>query len=739
MKIVFKYLKGFTVSLLIAIVLLFVQAFSELNLPNYMSDIVNVGLQQNGIEHSAPDAISQDGMKFVKTFLNEQEQTLLDENYQLIDLNDDYKKKYPDAKDDIYILDTSLKSSEKKELDRVFGVSSWTFINVAKELSKDSPSKNDEKSGINNINTSDLYKNQAMFEMVPKKVMTKAHEDANKLDDTMLKQSGIVFSKAFYTELGIDLDQNQTSYIFKVGILMLGVALIGGVATIIVNLFSSRIATGVARKMRSDLFEKIESFSNVEYDKISTSSLITRATNDVMQIQTLLTMGIRIVCYSPILAIGGIVMALEKAPSASWTIALAVIITLGLMFIVVAIAMPKFKIVQKLVDRVNLISREQLSGLTVVRAFYTEKYEEERFDKANIDLSKTNLFVNRLMSIMQPMMTFIMNGLSVLIIWVGAHEIAASNMQVGDMMAFMQYAIQVLMSFVMISIMFIMIPRAAVSAERIKEVLDLDIVITDPKQSKQFDESKKGIVEFKDVSFRYGDAQEDAITNINFVAKPNKVTAIIGSTGSGKTTIANLLMRFFDVTSGSILVDGVDVREVSQEALHSKIGYVPQKGVLLSGTIESNLKYGNKEASDEEMKRVAKIAQASDFINAKSDKFESEISQGGKNVSGGQKQRLSIARALAINPEILFFDDSFSALDFKTDATLRQSINDNVKDVTMIIVAQRISTIMNADNILVIDKGRIVGQGTHKELLKNCSEYFEIASSQLSKEELSYE
>ena len=734
MKIIVKYLKSFAIGFALAIALLFVQAICDLNLPNYMSNIVNVGIQQNGIEHASPNAISQDGMKFVKTFVSDEDREKLAHNYILKD-ND--KELYPNSTDKLYVLIDGVNSETRSELDLVFGHASWTFIKTMEKTNDNSAET--MENNIAELDISKLYEMQPMFEMIPSETINEASKAANSVDQMILEQSGMIMAKAFSLELGVDLNKMQTNYIIKIGTLMLGIALISGGATIVVNLLSSRIATGVARNMRSDLFKKIEQFSNVEYDKVSTASLITRCTNDVMQVQALLMMGIRLICYAPIMAIGGVFMAYRTAPSMSWVIALAVVVALVVVVITVAIAMPKFKIIQKLVDRVNLISREGLSGLMVVRAFSTEKYEEKRFNEANMDLAKTNLFVNRVMVLMMPIMMFIMNGLTVLVVWVGAHQIAESNMQIGDMMAFIQYAMHVLMSFLMMSMMFIMVPRAAVSAERIHEILKIDIEIEDPENPQEFMANQKGLVEFRNVRFRYHDAQEDALENINFVAKPNEITAIIGSTGSGKTTIANLLMRFFDVTSGSIMVNGVDIREVEQEALHKKIGYVPQKGLMLSGSIASNIKYGNPHLNDEEMVRIADVAQATEFIETKTEKYNDEIAQGGKNVSGGQKQRLAIARALAIKPEILLFDDSFSALDYKTDLALRKSINENIKDLTFIVVAQRISTIKHADNILVVDKGRIVGQGKHEELLKTCQEYFEIAKTQLSKEELGYE
>ncbi|MDL2212220.1 ABC transporter ATP-binding protein/permease [Erysipelotrichaceae bacterium OttesenSCG-928-M19] len=736
MKIVFKCLKTFIIGLLMAILLLFVQAFCDLNLPNYMSNIVNVGIQQNGIENASPQAISKDGMELIKTFVSEEDREKLDANYNLVTKNeaDSYQDTYPKADSDFYLLQDNVDEKTRAELDQIFGVSAWTFINTMQEMAKES--NQEVTSDIDNIELSDIYASLPMLKQIPTEEITKQYNLASQLDESMQNQTGMVLSKAFYEELGVDLSQMQSNYIFKIGFLMLGIALIGGLATVGVNFFSSRIATGVARNLRRDTFNKIEQFSNAEYDKISTSSLITRSTNDVNQIQVLLTMGIRMICYAPIMAAGGIFMATRKAASMSWVIALAVIVVFCLIMVIVIIAMPRFKVIQKLVDKLNLVSREQLSGLMVVRAFKTQKYEEERFDDVNAELTRVNLFVNRIMVLMQPTMMFVMNGLTVLVVWVGAHQIAESNMQVGDMMAFIQYAMQVVMSFVMVSVMFILVPRAAVSADRIKEVLEMEIAIKDPVIPQQFDDKQKGIVEFDNVSFCYDDAQEKAIDNISFKALPNQTTAIIGSTGAGKTTIANLLMRFNDVSKGSIKVAGVDIREVSQHDLRAKIGYVPQKGMLISGTIESNLKYGKKDLDDTAMIEAAKIAQADSFIVDKEEGYQSEIAQGGKNVSGGQKQRLSIARALSIKPDILFFDDSFSALDFKTDSALRKAISDKVKDTTIIIVAQRVSTIMKADQIIVLDKGKIVGQGKHHELLEKCSEYYEIASSQLSKEEL---
>ncbi|MFC5602500.1 ABC transporter ATP-binding protein [Sporosarcina koreensis] len=734
-----KHLKPFATGILLAVLLLFVQAISDLNLPNYMSNIVNVGIQQGGIEHASPDAISQDGMKLITSFMTEQERQIIESAYLLVSPSEEnskgkpYSKLYPEAKQQLYVK-RELSKTETENVDTAFGTASSTFINVLRELSPPSD-ENAKEDASTSIHMKEIYGMQAVLESLPEAAIQSAHAEAVK-NDVMQKQSGIMLSKGFYDELGVDLGAKQTGYIMKIGFYMLVIALVGGVATVLVGLLSSRIATGVARNLRKQVFTKVESFSKKELDTFSTASLITRCTNDIQQVQQLIMMGVRMICYAPILGIGGIIMAVNKSAHMSWIIALAVVVLIGLILIVMAIAVPKFKMIQKLIDKLNLISRENLSGLMVVRSFGTQEYEKERFDVANSDLTKTNLFVNRVMVFMMPMMMLIMNGVTILIVWVGAHQIAVSSMQVGDMMAFMQYVMQILMSFMMLSMMFIMIPRAAVSAGRIAEVLETEVSIADPEEPNSFNEKSKGLLEFKNVSFRYEGANEDALHDVSFTAKPGQTTAIIGPTGSGKTTIASLTLRFYDVSEGEILVDGVDIRDVKQAELRSKIGYVPQKGILLSGTIESNLKYGRKEASDEEMKEVAKVAQALDFIEERPEQFESTISQGGANVSGGQKQRLTIARALMKKPEILIFDDSFSALDFKTDSVLRKALKEHTSNATVILVAQRVSTIMNAEQILVLDKGRIVGRGTHRELLETCPEYYEIASSQLSKEEL---
>ena len=738
-----KYLNPFLISLALAILLLFGQATTDLNLPNYMSDIVNVGIQQNGIEHAALDAISPAGFKLMTTFMLENEKKLVSENYNLVSSNDlnpagkAYLTLYSKAGTQLYIK-KAVDSSTNANLDSAFGASTWTLINVMKDLAANPSAVSSAGStmDLKNVDITKLYLMQPMLDSLPKAVITAAHEKALTSDSSILKQSGILLAKLFYTEIGADAGAMQNAYIVRIGLLMLLIAFLGGMASILVSLLSSRIAAGVARNLRRDIFNKIQDFSNNEFDQFSTASLITRCTNDISQIQQLLMMGIRIICYAPIMGIGGVLMAINKSSSMSWIIAVAVTALVGMIMVITSIALPKFKIIQKLVDKLNLVSRENLSGMMVIRAFGTQTYEQNRFETANQDLTATNLFVNRIMVFMMPAMMLIMNATTLTIVWVGAHQIASSSMQVGDMMAFMQYAMQIIMSFLMISMMFIFVPRAAVSADRIAEVLQTENSVLDTQEPKEFDAEKKGLVEFKGVHFRYHNAEEDALENITFTAKPGETTAIIGSTGSGKSTIANLILRFYDVTEGQICVDGVDLRDVRQKELRAKIGYVPQEGVLFSGTIASNIKYAKKEASAEEIESAAKIAQALDFITEKPEGFNSAIAQGGSNVSGGQKQRLSIARALVKEPEIFIFDDSFSALDFRTDAALRKALKQYIGTSTILVIAQRVSTIMNAEQIIVLDDGKIVGSGSHQELLKTCPQYLEIASSQLSKEEL---
>lgn len=738
-----RYLKPFKVGLVVAIILLFGQAMGDLYLPNFMSDIVNVGIQQNGIEHPAPEAISIDGFNMITRFMNEDEKKLMKDNYTLTSTTEknskgkEYITVYPSAGSEIYVKN-NLNKEVSDKIDNAFSIATWTSINIMKDMSTKTNdiNKSPESINVSDINLNELYLMQSTFEKIPQTTIIKSREMALENNPSKLEQGGLIFAKAYYSELGKDITSMQTAYIIRIGLLMILIAFLGGIATILVSLLSSRIATGIARNLRKDVFNKIENFSNNEFDKFSTASLITRCTNDVTQIQQLITMGIRFMCYAPIMGIGGVIMAVNKSVSMSWIIALAVIVTIGMIMTIMSIALPKFKAIQKLVDKLNLVSRENLSGLMVIRAFGTQKHEEERFINANKDLTNTNLFVNRIMVFMMPMMNFIMNGLTLLIIWIGAHQIAKSAMQVGDMMAFMQYAMQVLMAFMMMSMMFIMVPRAAVSAVRISEVLDTELTILDPVNPKKFKINKKGTIEFKDVCFRYQNAEQNAVCEVSFIAEPGKTTAIIGSTGAGKSTIANLILRFYDVCKGQIVIDGVDIKEVSQKDLRAIIGYVPQKATLLSGTIDFNIKYGKKDITEQDVKSAINIAQANDFVQQKSEGLNSLISQGATNLSGGQKQRLSIARALAKKPEILIFDDSFSALDFKTDAALRRALKENNEGTTILVVAQRVSTIRNAEQIIVLDNGKVVGIGTHDELLRNCTAYYEIASSQLSKEEL---
>ncbi len=745
MKKLAKYLKPYAGVLLAAVVLLFIQATCDLRLPNYMSDIVNIGIQQNGIEHASPDAISEEGMTFLQTFMSEDEKQLLEENYTLVsgtDKNESgtlYSDLYPNLGEGNVWIRQGTDDETLDEMDVTFGTAAWTFINTMQSLSDSTgqgSSMSSEDTDVSEMDFEKLYAMQPMLNQLPDSVLQDAREKSLANDVSMRLQTGAALAGSFYTELGLNLGDIQFQYISFVGLEMLLIALLGGIATILVSLISARISAGVARDLRRDVFRKVESFSNTEFDHYSTASLITRSTNDVTQIQMLLMMGIRMICYAPIMGIGGTMMALEKSTSMSWIIALTCIILIGLVAVIYSIAKPKFKSIQKLIDKLNLVARENLSGLMVIRAFGTRDFEVNRFDNVNRDLTKTHRFVNRVMTFMMPAMMLIMNCTSVVIVWVASHQIADSQMQVGDMMAFMQYAMQIIMSFLMISMMFIMVPRAAVSGDRIAEVLSTEPVIQDKESCSHLPKENAGTVEFRDVSFRYQGADEDALEHISFISKPGQTTAFIGATGSGKSTLVNLVPRFYDVTGGSVLVGGVDVRDLPQKELREAIGFVPQKGVLLSGTIDSNLRYGRQDAPKEEIQEAAEVAQAMEFISEKPDGFDTEISQGGTNVSGGQKQRLSIARALAKKAPIYIFDDSFSALDFKTDAALRRALKGYTQNSTVLLVAQRVSTIMHADQILVLDEGRVVGKGTHKELLKTCPAYYEIASSQLSKEEL---
>lgn len=747
---IIKHLKPFAASIVVVIGLLFVQAVCDLSLPDYMSNIVNVGIQQGGVENAVPKVIRKSEFDKLKLFMSENDKRKVEDNYVLLDKKnlskselENYLKDYPQLdKELIYKLNTKDKNVIS-ELNNIFGKPMLIVQGI-------------EKGGISGLTSGisgtaqggkmpgNLPANTDPFVIISKMpqeqingIKEKADEKFKNMPGTMITQSAVTFLHKEYKSIGINTDKLQSNYILIAGAKMLLLALVSMVATVIVGLLAARVAAGLGKNLRQKVFRKVTSFSSSEFNKFSTASLITRSTNDIQQVQTLMVMLLRIVFYAPILGIGGVIKVLNTDLSMGWIIAVAVMAILTLVIVLFSIAIPKFKSVQKLVDKINLITRESLIGMLVIRAFNNQRYEENKFEKANQDLTRTNLFINRLMTLMMPMMMFIMNGITVLIIWVGAHQVDAGNMQVGNMMAFMQYTMQIIMAFLMISMVSIMLPRASVSAQRIAEVLDTEVTIIDLEETKKLSLDKKGYVEFKDVSFRYPGAEEDVLSNISFTAKPGETTAFIGSTGSGKSTLINLIPRFFDVTSGEILIDGTDIREVAQRELREKIGYVPQKGVLFTGTIESNIKYGRREATEEEVIKAAEIAQAMEFIGSKPERFNTEISQGGTNVSGGQKQRLSIARALIKKPEIFIFDDSFSALDFKTDAVLRKALKNEISESTVLIVAQRISTIMNADKIIVLDEGKIVGTGTHKDLMENCEIYKQIALSQLSKEELS--
>lgn len=736
---VLKYLKPFTLSLILVIGLLIVQATCDLSLPDYTSNIVNVGIQQNGIKNAVPTVIRETELKKLMIFMDDNQKDEVSKNYKLIDKanlsKEEYDKevkKYPLLKSEpLYKLNTT----DKKEIEGLNTIMSKALVKVSgiEAASQQGKIPNLPKG----VDVFTVIENlpQAQIDEMTKEIDNKISD----LDENMLTQSSIYAVKNEYEAIGINIEKLQNNYIFKSGAAMLGVALISLVATVTVGFLGARIAAGVGRSLRKDVFRKVVSFSNIEFDKFSTASLITRSTNDIQQIQNITVMLVRMVFYAPILGIGGVLKVLDTDTSMAWIIGVAVIAILLVVIVLFSLAIPRFNKVQKLVDKLNLVTRESLVGMLVIRAFSNQKIEEKRFDETNKLLRKTNTFVNRIMSVMMPTMMLIMNMITILIVWVGAHNIDTGVMQVGDMMAFIQYSMQIIMSFLMLSMLSVILPRASVSAIRINEILATDVTIKDLKETKSFDNSKYGEVEFKNVSFRYPDAEDDVISNISFVAKPGQTTAFIGSTGSGKSTLINLIPRFFDVTDGEVLVNGVDIRNINQHELREEIGYVPQKAVLFSGTIDSNIRYGAKDATKEEIREAAQIAQAMEFIESKQDKFKTEISQGGTNVSGGQKQRLSIARALAKKPQIFIFDDSFSALDLKTDAKLRKELKSKTKDATVLIVAQRISTILQADQIIVLDEGKIVGIGTHNELMKNCEVYKQIALSQLSKEELDNE
>lgn len=728
----FKFMKPYAATILMIVVFLVLQAYCDLSLPGYTSDIVNVGIQQGGIDTAIPEQISVEDMDRLFLFVSEQDQkTVLDA----------YERDTDTYESEAYVLKDGILKNEKRT-DKIGAILSKPMMLVTVFSSDSEETKEMTDAMFASLPKEMLSEDITVFDvlgMMPEEqraqMVTQIGEKVDEMPETMLEQAATIYLKEAYKNLGMDTDKIQTGYMLRTGGKMLALAAVGMIVSMIVGFLASKVGASTGRDLRGKVFRKVVEFSNGEFDKFSTASLITRSTNDIQQIQMLTVMILRMVLYAPIMGIGGVFKVFHTNVSMSWIIGLAVVLIAMVVMVLFVVAMPKFKILQNLVDRLNLVTREILTGLPVIRAFSTEKHEEERFDQANKDLTKTNLFVNRAMTFMMPTMMLIMNAISILIVWVGANGINDGQMQVGDMMAFIQYTMQIIMAFLMICMISIMLPRAAVSATRVDEVLTSTTLINDPKQPKHLKEGK-GMVEFDHVSFRYPGAEEDVLHDISFIAKPGETTAIIGSTGSGKSTMVNLIPRFYDVTEGKITIDGEDIRNVTQHELRDQLGYVPQKGVLFSGTIASNILYGNPDGSEETMMEAAKVAQAAEFIEEKPKCYDSRISQGGGNVSGGQKQRLSIARAIAKDPKIFIFDDSFSALDYKTDVTLRKALKEHTVNSTVIIVAQRISTILHAEQIIVLDEGKVAGIGTHKELLKNCDVYYQIAASQLSEKEL---
>jgi len=740
-----KFLKPYVLLIIISIALLFVLANADLALPDYLSRIVNIGIQQSGVESAVPKAIRQSEMDKLFIFMSSEDKALVLEDYVLAEPSspdaDPYLEQYPVLADEpIYVL-KELDSAEIDMLNSIMG-KALVVVSGIEQMIADPSGAPALGEGFD-FDPSQIPPGMDVFDLLerlPAEQLVQLSSAINEmfatLGDNMIHQMAISAVKTEYDALGMDTGKLQTDYIIRTGGTMLLISLLGGACTITVGFLASRTAAGAARDIRKAVFKKVESFSSAEFNQFSTASLITRSTNDVTQVQMVIFMIMRMVFYAPILGVGGVIRAIDKSSEMWWIIAVAVVALLSLIVTVFSISLPKFRIIQSLIDRLNLVTRENLSGMMVIRAFNKQDDEEGRFDKANRDLTDNSLFVARVMVTMMPVMMLLMNGLSVGIIWVGAHQVAESTMQVGDMMAFLQYAMQIVFAFLMMSMMFIFLPRAAVSGGRIADVLETDLVITDPQNPKQFNDPVVSQIEFRSVSFRYPGALDDVIHDISFTAKPGETTAFIGSTGCGKSTVVNLIPRFYDVTEGAVYVDGIDIREVKQSDLRDVIGFVPQKGMLFSGTIESNLLYADENASGETLKEAANIAQASEFIFSKPEGLEAEIAQGGSNVSGGQKQRLSIARALVKKPPIYIFDDSFSALDFKTDSALRRALKEKTGKSSVLIVTQRVATVKNADQIIVLDEGRVVGKGKHHELMESCETYQEIALSQLSKEEL---
>ena len=735
MRKLFQFLKPYAPRVLLILCVLVVQAYCDLSLPTYTSNIVNVGIQQSGIDEEIPENISEEEMNRLLLFVSEDDRQDIQDAYEKSSESFDYDGEVLTLKDSVKSDNEKLDAlTEEMKLPMMLTDGFENGSDTTEQMGGQLKEQMSQVPGIEKMSVFDIF--GMMDDTQRAAIVDKITEQMDKMPDSILDQAAISYVKSTYEQIGLDTGHMSTVYILKTGAKMLGLAALGMAASILACLMASRVGAKVGRGLRRDTFRKVIGFSNAEFDKFSTASLITRSTNDIQQIQFLTVMILRIVLYAPVMAIGGILKVSKTNVDMFWIIGLAVLLIVMVVAVLFIVVMPKFKIVQNMVDKLNLVSREILTGLPVIRAFHTEKHEEERFDKANKDLTKLNLFVNRAMTFMMPTMMLVMNGITVLIVWVGGHSINDGAMQVGDMMAFIQYAMQIIMSFLMICMISVMLPRAAVSAERVDEVLKSETKIHDPKDPKTLPKNGKGEVAFEHVSFHYPGAEEDVLHDITFTAKPGETTAFIGSTGCGKSTLVNLIPRFYDVTEGKITIDGQDVRDLTQHELRDKLGYVPQKGVLFSGNIASNIMFGNPAGSEQEMTEAAQIAQAVEFIDTKPERYKSPISQGGANVSGGQKQRLSIARAIAKHPDVYIFDDSFSALDYKTDTVLRSALKEKTTDSVVLIVAQRISTILHAEQIIVLDDGKIVGKGTHEELLKTCDAYYQIAASQLSESEL---